>query len=218
VRKQLSLKGCTFINDELLTAMPIAAYNEGKVLLEKIAIGDRNAFAKFYRSHLNNLFRYVYLFTKSKEESEEILQEIFIKIWENREKLTSVDCADSYLFQIAKNKVIDKVRSQQFRQRVLLQIRRSKEVFNSSTADDCAFREYYRVVQEAIEKLPPKRKLIFRLNTENGFSADEIARQLKISRAVVQKQLYSASHFVRKYLFEHGEVSFSFLFFLLMLR
>ena len=198
--------------------MPIAAYNEGKVLLEKIAIGNRDAFAQFYKTHLNKLFRYVYLFTKSKEESEEILQEIFIKIWENREKLTNVDCADSYLLQIAKNRVIDKVRNQQFRQRVLSQIRRSKEVSNSSTADECAFREYYRVVQEAIEKLPPKRKLIFRLNTENGFSADEIARQLKISRSVVQKQLYSASHFVRKYLFEHAEVSFSFVFFLLILQ
>jgi RNA polymerase sigma-70 factor (family 1) len=213
---QLSLKVCTFINDELITAMPIAADNEGKVLLEKIAIGDRDAFAKFYRSNLNGLFRYVYLFTKSKEETEEILQEIFIKIWENREKLTNVDCANSYLLQIARNRVIDKVRSQQFRQRVLSQLRRSKEVFNSSTADECAFREYYKVVQEAIEKLPPKRKLIFRLNTENGLSPDEIARQLKISRPVVQKQLYTASHFVRKYLFEHGEVSFSYLFFLLI--
>jgi RNA polymerase sigma-70 factor (ECF subfamily) len=198
--------------------MPIAADNEGKVLLEKIAIGDRDAFAKFYRSHLDSLFRYIYLFTKSKEETEEILQEIFIKIWENREKLMSVDRPDNYLLQISKNRVIDKVRSQQFRQRVLSQLRRSKEAFSSSTADDCAFREYYRVVQEAIEKLPPKRKLIFRLNTENGFSADEIARQLKISRPVVQKQLYSASHFVKKYLFEHGELSFCTLFCFLILQ
>jgi RNA polymerase sigma-70 factor (family 1) len=196
--------------------MPIAAYDGGKALLKRIASGDRVAFTQFYTSHLNNLHRYIYLFTRSKEETEEILQDIFIKIWESREKLTELDSAKNYLLQIAKNKIIDKVRSHQIRQRVLAEIRRSKEVFDSATGDECAFREYYKVVQQAIDKLPAKRKLIFRLNIENGLSQDEIAQQLKISRSVVQKQLYSASHFVRKYLFEHGEISFSLLFALLL--
>jgi len=197
--------------------MPIAEYDESKVLLQRIAEGDRVAFTWFYTSHLNKLYRYIFLFTKSKEDTEEILQDIFIKIWENREKLREIDLASSYLTQIAKNKIIDKVRSMQTRHRVLSEIRRSREGFAYTTGDDCVYREYYLVVQEAIEKLPPKRKLIFRLNTENGLSQDEIANQLKISRSVVQKQLYSATHFVRKYLFEHGEISMSILFALIFL-
>ncbi|WP_336516988.1 RNA polymerase sigma-70 factor [Pollutibacter soli] len=192
--------------------MPIAGYEESKVLLQRIAEGDRVAFTTFYTSHLNKLYRYIFLFTKSKEDTEEILQDIFIKIWENREKLREIDLASSYLTQIAKNKIIDKVRSMQTRHRVLSEIRRSRESFANTTGDDCVYREYYLVVQQAIDKLPPKRKLIFRLNTENGLSQDEIANQLKISRSVVQKQLYSASHFVRKYLFEHGEISMSVIF------
>lgn len=195
--------------------MPIAAYDESKTLLKKVASGDRNAFTLFYQSHLGHLYRFVYLFTKSKEETEEILQDIFIKLWENREKLPELESAKNYLLQVAKNKILDRIRSQQVRQRVLSEIRRSREAFESATTDECAFREYYKVVQEAIEKLPPRRKLIFRMNTENGFSHDEIARQLKISRSVVKKQLYSASHFVRAYLFEHGELSTA-LFFLLI--
>ena len=71
--------------------MPIDAVNEGKDLLRKIAKGDRIAFTQFYSCHVNSLYRYIYLFTRSKEETEEILQDIFIKIWENREKLTELD-------------------------------------------------------------------------------------------------------------------------------
>jgi len=192
--------------------MSIAVYEEGKILLQRIAEGDRVAFTYFYTSHLSRLYRYIFLFTKSKSDTEEILQDIFIKIWENREKMREIDSAAGYLTQIAKNKILDKVRSQQIRHRVLAEIRRSGENSAPTTGDDCAYREYYHVVQLAIEKLPPKRKLIFRLNIENGLSQDEIANQLKISRSVVQKQLYSASHFVRKYLFEHGEISMSVLF------
>jgi len=184
-----------------------AKYDE-KALIAMVATGNRQAFTQLYTAHLNNLYRYIFLFTKSKEETEEILQEIFIKIWENREKLPEVDSLNHYLFRFAKNKLLDKIRYLQIRQRVLSEIKRTKDIFETTTSDQCAYREYYRLVQQAIEKLPPKRKLIFRLNIENGLSQDEIAGQLNISKSVVQKQIYSASHFVREYLIKYGEISF----------
>jgi RNA polymerase sigma-70 factor (family 1) len=191
--------------------MPIAVKYDEKALLAMVATGNRQAFTQLYTTHLNNLYRYIFLFTKSKEETEEILQEIFIKIWENREKLPEVDSVKNYLFRFAKNKLLDKIRHLQIRQRVLSEIKRTKDISETTTSDQCTYREYYRLVQQAVENLPPKRKLIFRLNIENGLSHDEIALQLNISKSVVQKQVYSASHFVREYLFKHGEISFSIL-------
>lgn len=191
--------------------MQIVAKYDEKALLAMVATGNRQAFTQLYTTHLNNLYRYIFLFTKSKEETEEILQEIFIKIWENREKLPEVDSLKNYLFRSAKNKLIDNIRHLQIRQRVLSEIKRTKDISETSTSDQCAYREYYHVVQQAIEKLPPKRKLIFRLNIENGLSQDEIAIQLNISKSVVQKQTYKASHFVREYLYKNGEISFSIL-------
>ena len=188
--------------------MLIAAKYDEKTLLTLVAAGDRQAFTELYTTHLNNLYRYIFLFTKSKEETEEILQEIFIKIWQNREKLSEIDSLKNYLFRFAKNKLLDKIRHMQIRQRVLSEIKRTRNISETTTSDQCAYREYYHVVQQAIEKLPPKRKLIFRLNIENGLSQDEIAGQLNISKSVVQKQIYSASHFVREYLFKYGEISF----------
>lgn len=188
--------------------MLLAVINEEKALLMRVAEGDRQAFAQLYSNYLSPIYRYIFLFTKSKEETEEILQDIFIKIWEHREKLVEVESFSNYLFRFAKNRLLDKFRHLQIRLAVLAEIRRSRNFAGSYTSDECDYREYYRMVQQAIEKLPRKRKLIFRLNIENGFSQDEIARELKISRSVVQKQIYRATDFVRKYLFEHGEISF----------
>jgi RNA polymerase sigma-70 factor (family 1) len=188
--------------------MLIAAnYNE-QALLSLIANGDRKAFAKIYTTYLSNLYRYVFLFTKSEEETREIIQEIFIKLWESREKLPEIGSFENYVFRMVKNRLLDKIRQLQIRQRVHLEIKRSRISSENTTGDQCAYREYYKVVQQAIEKLPPKRKLIFRLNIENGLSQDEIAAKLSISKSVVQKQIYSASHFVKKYLHKHGEIVF----------
>jgi RNA polymerase sigma-70 factor (family 1) len=187
--------------------MPTAVIQNEKTMLAMVAAGDRPAFAQLYTTHLDHLYRYIFLFTKSKEETEELLQDIFIKIWEHREKLAQVDTLKDYLFHVARNKLLDNIRHLQVRQRVLSEIRRTKDTAASTTGDQCAYREYYQVVQQAIGKLPPRRKLIFRLNVENGLSQDEIAGQLHISKSVVQKQLYSATHFVRQYLFEHSEIS-----------
>lgn len=188
--------------------MLLAAKYDEKVLLTRVATGNREAFTQLYTTHLNSLYRFIFLFTKSREESEEILQDLFIKIWENREKLREVDSFKNYIFRIAKNKMLDNIRHLQTRQRVFAEIKRTKDIAESTTTDQCVYREYYHVVQQAIEKLPPKRKLIFRLNIENGFSPDEIAHKLNISKSVVQKQTYKASHFVREYLFKHSEISF----------
>lgn len=187
--------------------MSIAAVYNEMTLLAMVASGNRVAFTQLYTSHLNDLFRYIFLFTRSREEAEEIMQEIFLKIWETRDRLPEIRSFRNYLYGIAKNRVLDHVRHLQVRHRVLAEIKRTKDTAVTATGDLCAYREYYRVVQEAIDKLPPKRKLIFRLNIENGLSLDEIASKLNISRSVVQKQQLKASHFIREYLFKHGGIS-----------
>lgn len=190
----------------------IDANQNEKTLLALVARGDRNAFTLLYTQYVQPLHRYIYLFTKSEEEAKEIQQEIFIKIWENREKLALVEAFEAYLFRVARNRMLDKVRHLQVQHRVMMEIRRTAKQSETTTSDQCAYREYYLVVQQAIAKLPPKRRLIFQLNIENGLSQDEIAAQLEISTSVVQKQLYKATSFVRSYLFKHGEIAIAILF------
>jgi RNA polymerase sigma-70 factor (family 1) len=175
-----------------------------KSLLAAVASGDRSAFNQLYAAHINNVYEYIFLFTKSKEETEELLQEVFVNLWEKREKLAEVDSFKSYLFRAAKNRLITNVRHMQVKHRVLSEIGRTTDDSQHTTEYDVTYKEYHQVLQKAIAKLPPKRKLIFRLNMENGLSYDEIAHQLQISKSVVKNQLYKALDFIRQYLSQHG--------------
>jgi RNA polymerase sigma-70 factor (ECF subfamily) len=73
--------------------------------------------------------------------------------------------------------------------------------------NELLFRQYYKIAQEAVEKLPPGRRKVLKMSIDDGKSLDEIAEELNISRAGVKKQLYAATAFVRQYLQEHGEMT-----------
>lgn len=194
--------------------MPTASRENESILLAEVANGSREAFCKLYTRHLNNLVRYVSLVNRSQEETEEIIQEVFIKIWEHRERLREVDSFKSYLFRCAKNKLLDNFRRQAVKRRAFVEIARRKTIAATTTTDEAEYKEYYYLVQQAIEHLPPQRKLIFRLKTEGGYTPSEIADQLNISSSVVKKQMYKAAHFVREYLVKNGEISLQCLLFI----
>jgi RNA polymerase sigma-70 factor (ECF subfamily) len=187
--------------------MTDASHFDEKLLLAAVAAGDRGAFNQLYSAHINNVYNYIYLFTKSKEETEELLQEVFVHLWEKREMLAEVVSFKNYLFRAAKNRLITNVRHMQVKHRVLSEIRRSTDESQPTTEYDVTYKEYHQVLQRAIAKLPPKRRLIFRLNIENGLSYDEIAHQLHVSKSVVKNQFYKALDFIRQYLAQHGDGS-----------
>jgi RNA polymerase sigma-70 factor (ECF subfamily) len=194
-------------------------YHTEKILLERIASGDRKAFNQLHTAHIGNVYNYIYLFTKSKDETEEILQEVFVSIWENREKLEVVRSFKHYLFRAAKNKLINHIRHSRIKNRVLAEIGQHATGIMESPDDQLTYKEYHRLLQEAIEILPPKRKQIFKLNIEDGASFDQIADQLEISKSVVKKQFYQASNFVREYLYKRGGIlSILFIYWLALLH
>jgi RNA polymerase sigma-70 factor (ECF subfamily) len=87
------------------------------------------------------------------------------------------------------------------------------ETVGDDLESEILFRQYYRIAQEAMDKLPPGRRKVLKMSIDDGLSLDEIAAELNISRAGVKKQLYAATAFVRQYLQEHGEMTvFLFLF------
>jgi len=171
--------------------------------------GDRTAFSRLYTQYLDHLYKYIFLFTKSPVTSEEIIQEVFIRIWESRERLDEVSSFRSYLFRAARNKAVDYTRQRQAEERVLTGYLAEKKAAPETPQEALDYKAYYHLVQEAIDRLPPRRQQIFRMNTEKGLSHDEIARELDISKSAVKNQLYEAYDFVRGYLSQNGEVSFA---------
>jgi RNA polymerase sigma-70 factor (ECF subfamily) len=185
-------------------------------LMQRCVEGDRQAFATLYCHYAPLLYKAVYPLTnKSKEDTEEIIQELFVKIWDRRDNMLTIQSFRPFIFRLARNKVIDWYRKNESKKSFCTFYSESHRDEAVSVTDDLLFEEYYAIAMEAIDKLPSRQKQIFILRQTEGLSLSEIAEKLRISLHAVKKQLYQATRFVREYLHKHGEwlVFLPFLFF-----
>ncbi|AOM78017.1 RNA polymerase sigma factor [Pedobacter steynii] len=173
---------------------------------QRCARGDRAAYALLYTFYYEPLYRHVFLFLKSKEETEEIVQDAFVKIWENRTSLPEVRNLKPYLYRVAKNLLLDHLRRLQTQNKVIRMASPQTEPLEDSTSDQINHKDYLALSQEAIQHLTEKRRQIFLMRTQQELSLDEIAQELSISKSVVKKQLYAAITFVREYMHKHGGI------------
>lgn len=175
-------------------------------LIHLTSNGDRKAFSLLYSTYLNNIYRYVFSICYDKVTSEEIVQELFLKLWEGRQDLTKVVSIKPYLYKSAKNLLLNYIKKGEVEAKVMSVIKTNAQTERNTTDDEIVFDEYYKITQNAIGLLPEKRKQIFKLRLDDDMSLDDIAATLSISKSVVKKQLYKGVGFVRKYLYKHGEI------------
>lgn len=186
-------------------------------LIKRITNGDRSAFTIIYSRYLNSLYRYVYLFTKSKDVSDEIIQNLFIKIWERRQTLVDVNSFKAYVYRSAKNMLLDEIKRSQVQTKVFLAIKPDTEINRDESDANIIYNQYLQIAQDAINLLPEKRKQIVELRIKDDLTLDEIAAQLFISKNVVKKQLYTGMQFIREYLQKYGEMTNVWIAFILFL-
>jgi RNA polymerase sigma-70 factor (ECF subfamily) len=180
-------------------------------LLTRIAAGDQQAFTLLYGEYQPLIARYILLFTRTPVVAEELVQDVFFRLWDHRGHLPEVPLLKAYILKIARNLVIDYLRREQVKFRVLVELRNKGQVGYQHVEESLAHRQYEQLTQQAVSLLPPGRKKIFQLSVEKGLTHDEIAATLQISKSVVKKQLYAAFDAVRAYLTEHGELEFGLL-------
>jgi RNA polymerase sigma-70 factor (ECF subfamily) len=187
-----------------------------RVLMQRCVEGDRQAFAILYSHYAPLLYKAVFPLTnKSKEDTEEIIQELFVKVWDRRDNMLTIQSFRPFIFRMARNRVIDWYRRNESKRNYCTFYSENYRDEAASVTDDLLFEEYYAIAMRAIAKLPPRQKQIFNLRHTDDLSLSEIAGVLRISLHAVKKQLYQATRFVREYLHKYGEwlVSISFLLF-----
>lgn len=180
-------------------------YNEKHVLL-KLSKGDEKAFEAIYNEYQPKLFLYIFPFTnRSKELTEEIIQNVFVKLWIRRETLIAIENFPKYFFRMARNQFLDmklKIKKEAI---ITNEIPEKDHELRSPIIERIALKEYSEVAKWAVNSLSPQRKKIFLLRYEGDFSIDEIADSLKISKNSVKKQLYEGVNFIKGYLKKHSQ-------------
>lgn len=174
-------------------------------ILYRLKQGDEAAFTSLFYKYKDKLFAYIYSFTKSTEAAEDIIQDVFMKIWNNREKIMEVDNLSAFLYRIAQNRAIDELR--RFSRDTLAMNEMFDEEEDDSEAntpiEEMISKEVVRFYQEAVTHLPPQQHKVFVLHKEQGKSIQEIADEMNISYFTVQTHMKKAIVNMKKYLNEN---------------
>ena len=165
--------------------------------LKRFVNGDRDAFAWIYKNYSRKVLDYVILMTGNKIQSEDIVQDIFLKLWINRDKLATVENFNGYLYRMQKNMVINFMNQQQTEK-----VSKEKYIFDSlipitRVDEKLEQKELEENLQNEIILLPPKQQTVYRLSKEKGWKREKIANALNISPFTVKCHMQKALKFLR---------------------
>lgn len=177
-----------------------------QLLLQRTAEGDREAFSRLYCYYVPLLYKQLFPLThENKQDTDEIIQDIFLTIWEKKEVLIAIQSFQAYVFRMGRNILVSRYRKEKVKQRYIREIENRQPTQPALIPDnDILLVEYKALVMEAICCLSPRQKEVFMLRTEEELSLKEIARVLKISLPAVKKNLYAAIRLIRTHLRERG--------------
>lgn len=157
-------------------------------LLRHSANGDANAFSVLYNHYSSLVYRFIYKYIKSPELTDDLTQEIFIKVWENKEALVDRNAFKSYLFTLSRNHTLNFLKRASIDQTakgILL----NNYVPSDSLEDELQTKDYLDYLQTILATLSPQSREVFRLCRQEYKSYDEAAEILGISRSAIKKHM-----------------------------
>ncbi|GBU08225.1 RNA polymerase sigma factor [Bacteroidales bacterium] len=172
-----------------------------KQILEKIKTGDAACFELLYRRQRGKIFNFILkLSNRDFYMAEEILQRVFIRIWEMRKKINADESISSFLYTISKNMFLNEVRSRAQQVSFEQAMQNKYCEAENSVEREVEYKLLEEEVNRLINQLPPARRRIYQLSKQKHMSNKEIAAMLNISENTVESSLYKATIFLRKIL------------------
>ena len=169
--------------------------------------GDMACFEEVYLCYKDRTYYYALKLTRSELLAEEVVQDVFVKIWSNREKIDLKYSFASFVFRVTHNHIINVLKRISYEKTVKDRFLKSSEICVSDTEDKVIYKEYMEILSKAIDQLPPRRKDVFNMSRNKGIGHDEIALEMGISKNTVKSQLVKATKSIRKYFSMHGELA-----------
>jgi len=170
-------------------------------LFRLIAEGDELAFTECFHRYTPLLHPYIYKLIHSELWAEDLLQNLFSKLWDNRAALKNVENPSAYLYRIAANLSFDFLKHHAVEVKAQYWLSRQLHQFNKDMGGEgIDFRMYERIVDEAVKNLSEQRRRVYLLKYEEGLSYEDIAQRLHISRNTVRNHLVESLQLIRDYL------------------
>lgn len=168
--------------------------------LQAIACGDQKAFDELFKKYFPKIRKFLFGFLESDAEAEDLAQDVFVKLWQNRSFLENVDNLNAYLYRMSKNMLFNYLKHPRIKE--LNSISNFLEIPTMEKLEEIIFaKELEILIDTTIDRMPAQRKTIFNLSRKEKLTNTEIAARLKISKRTVETHISAALSDLRKVLY-----------------
>lgn len=174
-----------------------------QLLFIQISKGGAEAFKRLFELYRVRIFGFVYSFTHSAVDAEEIVQETFLSLWNARFTLNKVENPKAYIFRIAKNKTLNHLEKVSRRNKLMQHVWANIEWSQNTVDDQLNVNECQELLNKAIGNLSRQKQEIFILSRDRGLSHEEIASQIGLSKSRVKNIMVETLRYLRWYLSKH---------------
>ncbi len=168
------------------------------ILVRRLKDGDEIAFKEIYQRYKEKVYFFALRYVKNEAEASEILQQVFVKLWDSRHKIRRDKQLINYLFTITKNTLFHDLEKQKTRQAYIEYLKIYASAQSFATDEQILFDECRNALKEAIRELPAKRRQIFLSRKDHGMTYKAIAEQFHISIKTVETHISLATKSLRE--------------------
>lgn len=167
-------------------------------LVKLLKKGDMKAFDIIYKKYSRRLYGFIFRYIKLESDTEEIVQDVFVKIWKSRDNIDIYSSFESFLFTIAHNETVNLLKRRATEQKYIEHVKSLQHLDETyELTDEIHYKELTHRFQDLLDELSPRQKEIFQLSREEGLSHREIAEKLGISVNTVKNHLVTTLSFLK---------------------
>ena len=175
-------------------------------LFSEMALGNEDAFDVFFYRYNTKAYYFILHIVKDEEIAEELVHDVFLKIWLNREGLQHIENPGNYLFVAAKHHSLNQLDKAATERRNRRPLDKQAIPDESDPEEQLSYKESMALMARAVQELPEQQRLVFHLSKDQGLSRDEIAVRLNVSPHTVKNQLGTARKSIQQYMQAHGKI------------
>lgn len=173
---------------------------DDRQLSSEVAEGSEAAFKTLFKRYYDHIYGVAFAFTKSPAMSEDLSQDVFLKIWFKREMLRTVEKFDSYLFMVARNHILNELEKRVKEEQFTDDLHNYFREVNNTPENYMIHKEAEEIISNAVSRLPAQQQAVFRLSREEELSQELIAEKMNISVNTVKSHMNKSLRFIRHYL------------------
>ena len=176
--------------------MRISPDIDDQELTKLLKEGSKDAFRQLYNRYGSKIHRFALNYLKSEYDAEELVQDVFLKLWDKRNFLDSSGNIKSYIYKVAVNSIYDFIRHKNIEQ-AFHEFSMGKTEESDDTWEEVVYNDMLAQIEQLMKQMPEQRRKIFKMSKEYGLSNAEIAKSLSLSKRTVENQLYRARTFLK---------------------